>query len=284
MIVWRLASKNTSVWYIPFFFWAFYHGQSVNFATDKKIMIMVLQLLILVTFILGNAFQGLITSFMIEKIEAPRLSSVDELLESDYKLLVGNHFEMLMQGNLMYQRAVLDGRVNNSGSEMVYLNFTQLHSENYAIMVFCEIAKYYIDKGDASNFYVINENLFARYDQLQTIFLSKFLKRWQLLMDWSFEAGLHQAWEKMESDEKVLKEVDEEMEILWLTDIAIVFYTLIIGCVIGGFALLCEIFYHNFLQPFLRRRKILKETAKWKRLFKLKLIVRKRRVHPINLL
>lgn len=245
-------------------------------------------------FILGNAYQGLITSFMIAQPEPSKLNSFDELLSSDSKIIVSQYFHSLMKNEEKYQKANFDGKIIRSTKTLAFQDFAKL---NQAIVMDCEVAQYVISKGFAPNLYIINDKVMPYYEQLQASYLNKFLKRWQLVMDWCFEAGLPQAWEKMDNQEKIFKESDDGLEdILKLQDIDVAFYALLIGCVIGFVVLLWEIFFHDCIQPFLKRRKEKNEEIKSKmedlslkeiqrrkfKFLKRKLNVRKIQVQPVN--
>lgn len=227
-------------------------------------------------FILGNAYQGLITSFMIAQPDLSRLTSFDEVLESGYKVLVADNFHDRMMSYSLYKQAFRSNQVivSNMNSTFLRLNYHDFYVKNWAVVLECELANHLHSSGLTPDFYLINENFMPHYIQLQFIYLSKFLARWQLIMDWSFEAGLTQAWQKFTSILKLAKVIepnfDEKPEdILELANILPIFYALIIGCAFGGLVLACEIFNHEFLQPYLLRRKELNDKR------------RKNKVHPL---
>lgn len=208
--------------------------------------------------ILGNAYQGLITSFMIAEDEPLKYETFDELLESNIKIIVGPLFDQKMQAFSKYVQIRNSGRVKVLGSnESLFLNLADLHSSKTAVVMECDLVESYVTSGIASNFYKLNEKLFPRFVRLQTIFLSKFLSQWQLLMDWSFEANLPKAWESFEYSQKIFKESFEENyeNILRIDEFFVVFCVLIFGLLLSGFALICEIFWHDFVSPYLRMKR-----------------------------
>jgi hypothetical protein len=214
-----------------------------------------LQTLIFALFILGNAYQGVITSFMIAQEEPSKVKSFEEFLEGNQKVLLGGRIDMLMRDNEKYQRALRSGIVNNTGSQYYSITFDELYSENQAIITTCDQAEFNIYRGIAKNFYIVEEKLFPYFIRLQTIFLSRYLKQWQLLMDWSFEAGLTQAWEQFMNIILYFRKEPIKLQVLKFDEIFVVFNVMITCFCFAGFAFCCEIFWHNIGGPYLEWRK-----------------------------
>lgn len=246
-----------------------------------------LQILVFAIFVLSNAYQGVITSSLIDGLEPSKMKSLEEVLDSDYKLVTGTYIHNLMVENSKYQKAFNDGRV-----KIVSANLSPFDYENdtYAIFSSCSSLKYGFEIGEIKNFYMIDQILFSQFQQLPVVWNSKFLRRWQLLMDWSFQAGLPQAWETFERKVKFLREEEKKSKVLKLIDLSVVFYTLIVGAFLGGFVLLTEIFWHECVQPFIKRIKTkknddlsLKEIQSRKFNFlRPKLKVRRVQVQPVD--
>lgn len=119
----------------------------------------------------------------------------------------------------------------------------------------CDVASL-IASNSSSKFYVINSKLFSHYVRLHVSFLNKFLSRWQLLMDWCFEGGLHQAWDTFENDEKYFKEDEEKVEdILGFDDFISAVRLSFPGLILAGIVLILEVFWHDFVKQFYKRWK-----------------------------
>jgi hypothetical protein len=241
MILWRFAS-STSSWFIPFFFWSFALGQGIDFRTKKKGLVILLQILVFMLLILGNAYQGVITSFMIEPDHTDLLKSFDELLQSKHTIFVGPQRDKILQDYPAYRVASAKGKIFVPGENFQKVNLTEMFENNTAQLVNCELAYHSIENGFDSMFYVINEELFPSYVYFPVVALNIYLKRWQLIMDWCFEAGLHEAWKKFEKNETSLMEVKENLsQVLKFGDIFVIFYALLLGLALGFVSLLCEI-------------------------------------------
>lgn len=263
-----------------------------------------LQILVFMLFILGNAYQGAITSFMIAPTEPPKLKSLDEVFESSQKILLSDLIDMLLNESEKYQNALKHGIVNNTGSKYKIIDLHQMYEENIAIILECNRAKYHLENGLESKFYIVEEKLFPYYVRLEVIYLSRFLKQWQLLMDWSFEAGLTKHWKNL-VEMSYAKNKPSELNILKFDQLFVIFDVIVFLFVVSIATFCCELFWGNIVMPYLRVRKdknenlnlmeiqrrkfeFLRKKTNGKKLKKLKkskaekLKVRRIQVKPIN--
>lgn len=284
MVLWRLFGHKSSVWNVVFILIGFFFIQPVNFGTKKKIFIVLMQILVFATIIFGAAYQGVVTSLMIVQKESTQLKTFDELLQSNYKLFLSQSLHSNLMENQKYRKAFAEGRILNPTEKMQNVELNEMANKNTAVMVQCEQAEYLRTSGQIPNFYVINANLFAHFHRLRGTFLSKHLKRWQLLMDWSLEAGLTQAWESFDKNEKIKKDNDSQKGSLSFWDIFYVIPVYCIGVLLGGISLLFEIFLRDFVEPFYKRWKMLRQMRKVQRQRRARRLRRIRRiqVRPIN--
>lgn len=265
MILWHYFGHIKSTFNIPFFIMAFYLGQSVKLSTRKTFMIL-LQIWIFMAFVLGYCYQGSITSFMIQNHEKPLLHSIDELFQSSHKIIIGDRLNALINDSLKYQKAFHEGRVNKSGSKISFFDYAKVFENKFVVMLECDLAKGLVDSGKIEKVYVIDDILMSSFIQLHVVHMSKFLKRWQLIMDRCFEAGLPKAWENFQKIGRSLKfDEDEDDEILRLREVLLIFCELIIGFALAGLALIIEILYHKYLQPFIEHFMLLREVRRLKR-------------------
>lgn len=249
MIIWRLGGNSwLSIWYIPFFLWSFYHGNAIRFATKKKFLVALLQLLVIVSLYNSIVYQATFTSDMIS-VEQLRLTSFDDLLDSNYKIFISIQAEPFVVKFTKYQAAFEQNRI-------ILQKGKQLESvihEGIAMFVGCEKAKYFAATSDQQS-YVIEEHLFKHYNEFHVSFLNRYLKRWQLLMDWCFEAGLLNFWKSLSAKGKLFHpdEVNRN-NIIGFDEIFMACRQLIFGSLIAAFALICEIFWKEFLEPLIKR-------------------------------
>lgn len=188
-------------------------------------------------FILGSAYQGLIISLIIAQDEPQNLKSFDDVLDNGLSIATGTHFHNLMYENKKYQEAFRNGRVKIAEIFM----FNELYKEHVAYIAECDDAKYKTENELRFFFYMIDEKMFSYYSRLQVVYLHKYLRRWQLLMDFSFEAGLPQAWKKFEQRNQSPRRASEKANF----KLDNIFYAAIVGFLVSPFALMCEIFWHD---------------------------------------
>jgi hypothetical protein len=101
-VVWRLyrffyLDTGDSTWYFIFGVFAFYVGQALTFRRNRTKQVLLIQLCILMTFILGNTYQSMMTTFMTESRDGIRLKTLNELMKSDYSFEVDPLFYDLIK-------------------------------------------------------------------------------------------------------------------------------------------------------------------------------------------
>ena len=220
--------------------------------------------MIFVLFIFGNGYQSVVTTFMMEPMQISTFKTVDELLDSKYEVIVGKPFKFLMQNNLKFKKALSENRIfvrEESGKEI---------GPDFSSAIFgCRQAEIYYryEKFPKVHFYILPEHVSAlsNYVQLDVGFMNPFLTRIQYLMDLSFEAGLPKAWKIFHNDFMnhyvssvrgySLNRHEETRDILDLAQILPICIILLIGHSLAFLTLLCEIFYHDFVNPFYVLRK-----------------------------
>jgi hypothetical protein len=245
-------------------------------------------------FILGNAYQGLITSFMIFGDKPVKFNSIDELFASDYKISA----TAIAYKYLILHVNLLNRIQKITNTRFGQANLTDLYTDQTAVIISCDVVKSVKRFDDvADNFYIMDQKIFPYYAQLHVGHMSKFLKKWQLLMDWSFEAGLPKIWEiflrELRTVQKSTPDDENPPDWLELDDIDVAFYALLVGILMGALALVCEIFWHDCVDGYLRRRraiiarrneKSLKEIQerKFRFLRKRRVKVRRIQVQPVE--
>lgn len=166
MLLWRLSGQSASIWTIPFLFWAFFHGQSQNFPTKRKIFVFLLQVLVFAWMFHGTVYQAVVTSLMIKQEEPQKLASFDELLESDLQIVVDYEIKKNLETYPKYQKAVEQGRIIPSNE--FELNPTSLSLKRAAAVIECEISRI-ISSTLSSEFYIIESGLFAQFVRVSYI-------------------------------------------------------------------------------------------------------------------
>lgn len=192
---------------------------------------------------------------MMEPMTTSNFKTIDELLESDYKIFVSKLFSVLMKNSSQFQGALKDGRLiirdQYKSGDLLNLKSSMLCP--------CELTSFFIQRDFSSHnnlkFYVLPERFMKTYLELDVGFLNPLLGKLQRMMDLSFDVGLTQAWQNfheafvrlhLQSKGFSLKSIKNPREILHFSEILPIFAILFIGNGIAFFALLCEIFYKDF--------------------------------------
>lgn len=82
-ILWKLLSRlPRSAWRFIAAVAADFVGQSVEMQGDRRVLVLLLKLCLLMSFILGNAYQSLIIAFMMTSREGVRFKTFNELIDS----------------------------------------------------------------------------------------------------------------------------------------------------------------------------------------------------------
>lgn len=207
---------------------------------------------------------------MLHPLEERRLKTIDELFDSNYKILYDEYENEIFKHNPKYQRAFNDERI------VVYEFFDAniLKDDKVVFSYPCSLFDKFSSELSDNVLYSIAESFNGQRLQIYTGPFSPYLNKFKILMDLSFEAGLPKAW-KIFNDDEISRlnltsetEQNKQNEILNLSLIGPFFIILLFGFSAALFVLCCEIFYHDFLSKL--TKEILKIDAKFLKLFKRK--------------
>lgn len=206
------------------------------------------QLLIFVLFLIGNGYQSVITNFMMNPMEISLFKNLDELLSSNYEVIVSSTFHYFMQYNPLYQKAIEEDRIQVG----THRNRTQ----NFAFNIPCIYEKMTLKYSkEGQNMYSIRYTVGTQYKQLDIGVLNCFADHLQRLLDLSHDHGLIQAWMRIYSqklDDIIsqtarAKEKAIKSNLLDLSQIFPICVILFIGNSVAILVFLFEIFYNDFL-------------------------------------
>lgn len=205
-------------------------------------------------FLLGNCYQGLVTSFMLKPVQQKILKSIDELLESDYNIeYTSIHLIEALINKKAFENVIKENRLIDLSS-LPFDDFSENIRTETATGQRCKFYRNAISKTwsrkSIFGMYLIDEVIFREPEKLFTGFLNPFYDKFQEIMDRSFEAGLTKAWELyfflyFRYDHEA---PEIEKKILDFESIAPFFLILVFGLSVAGFVLLVEIFYNDVLK------------------------------------
>lgn len=264
-LVWHGLNKtfrtnSVSAGYFVFSFVAHFVGQSIPFQEHHVKQKILLQLTIFLTFILGNAYQSLIISYISDAKFGEKLTTINDLIDSNLTFAADPFFvKMLIKTDGLNG---LKTKFSEKLTTLSHLNYSRLASEQKAIILSCnnaELILYHMNSDHpydetAINFYYqLPERFYTFYLFFMMNQYSPFGERMQELMSNMFESGLQQHWiaqpPKEDSQARKQREYNENEEYLMnLKDLSGLYYILVMGWIVSFFVMLLEIFARDFIQ------------------------------------
>jgi hypothetical protein len=252
--VWRLLRKSEdsdSEWYFIYGIITNFIGQSIPFRNNRRMQVIILQLSVLMTFIMGNAYQSLIITAMTTSREGIRLKTIDEMFASDLKFKVDPIFYDIVtrSGD---SKSIIDRMEKGRGLP----DYEKLSNDNYAVIGRCDMIEYsYNVESNAGEFYyMLPEKMMPFYEKFMLSPMSPFYEMLQKYHDYAFESGIRQFWHEFFKHKKIVKYSREneyyknEEYYLSMKDVYGCFYILLVGYSVAGVVLLIEIFWHDCLK------------------------------------
>ncbi|CRL02895.1 CLUMA_CG016004, isoform A [Clunio marinus] len=196
-VFWRFLTRQTfpsnSLFYFIFGVVANFVGQSIPFRKSRRIQVILLQLCILMTFILGNAYQSLIIGSMLTSRDGVRMKTFDELFNSNMSFKVDGMFYNKMSFSEDYPSAVSRMQVVNSAPK----DIEKSARENIVLIGGCElINQLMFFHANASvilhYYYLLPEKIMKFYERFPINNQSPFFDFIQSNYLYIFESGIQQ--------------------------------------------------------------------------------------------
>jgi len=256
-VFWMFRDRGAvdSPWLLAYGMIVMFIGQGVDFSPHNRLVLTILlQLIIVMIWILNNAYEGVITSFMIQPIHEHRLETFDDLVASNYEILSDKVFASKISGSAAYES--LKTRLNTSGSELGNQFPYEVIRQHYVFVMMCSGAEAMIEerlrqsgKKISELYYLMPQKFLLHFEQLEASYMNPFLERFQYYMDLSFQAGLMQIWKVFGNSSMTrTQKSSDEPTYLKLEDLTQVFSILVTGYAVSTVALLIEIFFHDVLK------------------------------------
>lgn len=137
--------KSNSPGFFIFGFISNFLGQSVAFRQHRLTQKIVLQLTIIMTFVLGTAYQSVFISMMCDSQYGIKISSLDALINRDYSFYVSKHFVNQLNGSEYYQK--MSAKIINH-LDHLNMNYKQLSLDNIAIIERCSLLDDILNNGE----------------------------------------------------------------------------------------------------------------------------------------
>lgn len=295
-IIWSLfncissVNENSASFFI-FGVIASFLGQSLTFKQMKTIQVIMLQIFIFSTFILGSAYQSLIISLMSVSRNGTMYNSFNDIFNSsDLNFLVDRMF--LTNFKMSDEYLNLEDRMKVSKHYLDEQNYQQLALANTVVIIRCDIANHILySKHDREEFqkdafkfyYLLPDRMYTFFEQLEVKSYTPFYEEFQRYSTLLFESGIRQYWNTFKINEDVragieMKQIEDEEYLLNLEDLYGVFIILTLGLVTAGFVLIMEIFWFDCV----RHLKFSYTFKYFQRIRKPKMRVRRIQVAPMH--
>jgi len=254
-VFWMFRGRGAvdSPWLLGYGMFVYFIGQGVDFSRrNRMVLTILLQLIILMIFVLSNAYEGVITSFMIQPMHENRLKTIDDLLTSNYEILTDEAFIYTVRDYEGFQ--AVQWKLHTT-ELYTYTDVTDIMvKRSHVIIKECEAANYdlhtRIIKGRLAidHYYMLPESIAPKFVFLEASYSNPFVERLQYYMDLCFQTGLLHVWKIVVYQERLQNTESDEVEYLKLEDLYQVFSILVIGYVLSSLVLIVEIFLHDCLK------------------------------------
>lgn len=250
--IFQKVTKSSSVLYFVFGVIANFVGQSIPFKFNHRVQTTVLQCCILMTFILGNAYQSLIISSMSFR-DAYRFKTFAELFNSDYFIDAESYFFEILENSGEYPHALKRIIVPEIFEPFSKEYFEKKAEEKFAIVRYCDTLEFELNvkKRGAGIFYMLPDRIRPFYTKFPLCSFSPYFEVLQEHFNAVFEVGIRRyqpeydrihKLELMLAGEYTVDGVADESEtqLLIFDDLFPIFYILGIGYAVSFLVFLCE--------------------------------------------
>lgn len=271
VIAWYFLNKHStanpnSAGYFFFALVSFFLGQGLNFREHRLMQKVLIQLMVMMTFILGNAYQSELISLMTESRFGDQLSSVQDIIDSDFTFHTDPTFLKMFESSEINEGS--ERRFMPLKNQVKDLNFKELASEGVGLILPCSVIdSLYMNAGDLFDhnkdaidyYYRLPTQLYSYYLRFPMGPFSPFTERLQEYSLRIFESGIKEHWKTMRNFEdmaevKQRKIIANEEFYMNLQDMMGAFYCLGIGFALSTLAFVVEIWRFNFRQWMRRWR------------------------------
>lgn len=259
-VVWRMFRRHGAVdshWLLIYGILVMFIGQGVDFSRKNRLVLgILLQSVVFMIFVLNSAYDGVITSFMIQPFHESRLETFEELLNSDYEIITSEAFAFIIKQSKDYDS--IKSRLSESGRKFDAEFYREIERQEKVFIMDCKYGMEYILNKPMPNrrtvadyYYRLPTIIMPYYVRLEASYLNPFIDKFQYYMDLVFQAGLLHIWKIYALKDGHIKphlhDLDDTIYIK-LEDLYQVFCILLIGCILSCKLFLMEILFQKFLR------------------------------------
>ena len=215
----RSQAKSNSFGFFIFAFISNFLGQGVTFRKHRPMQKLILQLSVATTFVLGTVYQSLVISSMYDSRFNTKITTVDELINSDYSFYIIKMFQTEMNASYAYQKMRPKIVVIFDGLQLFFFDFISLSEKNIAIVETCSLLDEILTNGKQHFGYNLPNQFYYKLDGKFSSFYLKFPiamktffhQKLQKLSLRIFESGIKKSWTIPNNDDPILTEESVKM-------------------------------------------------------------------------
>lgn len=218
----------------------------------------------IITFILGNAYQSLIISFMTASRNGTMYNSFNDIFNyNEFNFIVDSMFLSYFKTSDEYLKLSHRMEESHQNLDQVWkFDFEELANNNTVLIMLCNIAEHLLyAKNDRKQFqanalkfyYLLPDRMHSFFEKLVLSLNSPFYDEFQRFSTLLFESGVRQYWNAMKffddvrADDEV-KRIEDEQYLLNMEDLYGVFVIWVLGIVTAGFVLMIEVSWFECLR------------------------------------
>lgn len=183
-IFWKLLSKpRRSALHFVVAVAANFIGQSIKLQSERKVLVLLLKLCLIMSFILGNAYQSLIIAFMMTSGGGVRFKTFEELIDSGIPIAASSEvIEWISIKNRAFQNFY----------KAPEIKFDEFYFRNFSFIARCDVLDLYFTTNNvfSTNMYILPEKIMKTFEEI-VIRLGTH-KTLQHFFDLIFETGIRE--------------------------------------------------------------------------------------------
>lgn len=197
-VIWRLLKRThgNSEWRFIFSVIVSFIGQGSRLRHNRKVQVLLFQLCLVMTFVIGNCYQSLIISSMMSSRDGERLTTFAELFSSDFKFKLDPVLHDIMNNSGEYE-SIIDRMEVGAGLP----EFEKFARENYVLIGRCDMIDYNYDTQTIDEvdkfFYKLPEKFLPFYEKIVLGPDLPHQAKLQSFFDRVFESGIRQYFEHL---------------------------------------------------------------------------------------
>lgn len=265
MVVWQLLRQNgESPFYFVFGLLAYFLLQDIPFQRNRWTQVAMLQVFILMLFVLGNAYQGLMVSMLMDPRKGEQITTADQLFNSSDMTV---YADIMFAGMTKRNRPEFFDKLERLpfwlDSKQYLIQFQEImrkYSDNHALIVLCSYVDRLYDTDISAAkaieyYYLLPEKIGVFPENILSTRRSPFADRLNEYSMRVFESGISQHWPILlnKFPKPVESKGEIDAEILTLKEIKEAFGIWYKGLLLAFMVFIAEIIW-DYCKKYLQKK------------------------------